>query len=90
MDPFVKQKFVALLVEVPLNTIQTRLWSCVGFGVGAWLLACPTTPTFQLFLWCTPRLLDELNYESKDENNGKRRSWSALPGSQHFEGEWAC
>jgi hypothetical protein len=28
--------------------MQTRLRSCVGLGVGAWLLAHPTTPTFHL------------------------------------------
>jgi hypothetical protein len=34
-----------------------------------------------------PKLLDGLNYESKDEDNGRRRSWGALLGLQHFRVE---
>ncbi len=30
------------------------------------------------------------NYESKDENNGRRRSWGTFPGLQHFGGRGAC
>ncbi len=31
--------------------------------------------------WCTPKLLDGLNCESKNENNGRRRNWGMLPSS---------
>jgi hypothetical protein len=31
--------------------------------------------------WRTPKFLNGLNYESKGEDNGRRRSWGALPGS---------
>jgi len=34
-----------------------------------------------------PKLLDGLSCESKEENNGRRRNWDALPGSQHFKGK---
>jgi hypothetical protein len=44
----------------------------------------------QVLAWCTPKLLDGLNYESKDEDNRKRRSWGVVLGSQHFEGKGAC
>ncbi len=27
-------------------------------------------------MWCTPKFLDGLNYEFKDENNGKKMSWA--------------
>ncbi len=37
-----------------------------------------------------PKLLDGLNCESKGEDNGRRKSWGALPGSQHFRGRRAC
>ncbi len=37
-----------------------------------------------------PRLFDGLNYESKSENNGRRKSWGALLGSYHFGGRGAC
>jgi hypothetical protein len=30
-------------------------------------------------IWRTLMLLDGLNYESKDEDNERRRSWGALP-----------
>jgi hypothetical protein len=26
--------------------------------------------------WCTPKLLDGLNYDSKGEDNGRRKSWA--------------
>ncbi len=42
------------------------------------------------FKWCTPKLLDGLNWESKGEDNGKRRSWGALPSLQHFGGRRVC
>jgi len=31
--------------------------------------------------WRTPKLFDGLSYESKEENNGRKRSWGTLPGS---------
>jgi hypothetical protein len=31
-----------------------------------------------------------INYESKCENNGRRRSWGVLHGLQHFGGRRAC
>ncbi len=40
--------------------------------------------------WCTPKLLDGFNYESKGEDNKRRRSWSVLLSSQHFGGIGAC
>jgi hypothetical protein len=30
------------------------------------------------------------HYESKGEDNGRRRNWGTLLGSQHFEGRRAC
>ncbi len=33
-----------------------------------------------------PKLFDGFNYESKGENNKRRRSSIVLLGSQHFEG----
>jgi len=36
-----------------------------------------------------PKLLDGLNCKSKDENNGKRRSWVTFLNSSHFEGRRA-
>jgi hypothetical protein len=38
----------------------------------------------------TPKLLHGLNYESKDEDNGRRRSWGAFLDSWHFGGKGAC
>jgi hypothetical protein len=40
--------------------------------------------------WRTPKLFDGLNYESKGEDNERRRSWGVLLGSLHFEGSGAC
>ncbi len=40
--------------------------------------------------WCTTKLLDGLNYESKGEDNGRKKSWGALLSSQHFGGRGAC
>jgi hypothetical protein len=40
--------------------------------------------------WRTPKLLDGLNCKSKGEDNGRRRSWGALFGSQHFRGRKVC
>jgi hypothetical protein len=37
----------------------------------------------------TPKLLDILICKSKGENNERIRSWSTLPGSQHFGGKEA-
>jgi len=33
-----------------------------------------------------PQLHNGLNYESKGENNERRRSWGTHPSSQHFRG----
>jgi len=41
-------------------------------------------------LWCTPKLLDGLNYKSKGENIKMRKSLGALFNSQHFGGRGAC
>jgi hypothetical protein len=35
--------------------------------------------------WCTPKL-HRFNYESKGENNERRRNWGMLLSSQHFNG----
>ncbi len=40
--------------------------------------------------WCTPKLLHGFNYESKSENNERRRIWGAFPSSQHFRGRGVC
>jgi hypothetical protein len=37
-----------------------------------------------------PKLLDNLNYESKGENNGRVRSRGTFPGKQHFKIRGAC
>jgi hypothetical protein len=44
------------------------------------------------FLACMmhPQTLDGLNCESKCDNNGRKRSWGALLGSQHFGGRKVC
>jgi len=36
------------------------------------------------------KLLDGLNYESKGEDNRRRKSWGTFPGSLHFGGRRAC
>jgi hypothetical protein len=36
-----------------------------------------------------PKLLDGLNYKSKDENNGRKRGWVTFFSSSHFEGSGA-
>jgi hypothetical protein len=43
-----KQKFVLLLVDGPSDIMWACFCSCVGLGVGTWLLARPTTLTFHL------------------------------------------
>ncbi len=41
--------------------------------------------------WMTcPELLNGLNYKSKGEDSERKRSWGALPSSQHFGGRRAC
>jgi hypothetical protein len=40
--------------------------------------------------WCTPKLFDGFNYESRGEDNERRMSWGILPGLQHFEGRGTC
>jgi hypothetical protein len=37
-----------------------------------------------------PKLLDGFNYESKGEDNGRRRGWGTFISSQHFGGRGAC
>ncbi len=37
-----------------------------------------------------PKLLDGLNYESKGEDNERKRSWGVPLGWQHFGGRRAC
>jgi hypothetical protein len=36
--------------------------------------------------WCTQKLFDRFNYESKGENNKRIMSWGMLLNSQHFKG----
>jgi hypothetical protein len=48
------------------------------------------TSNLNNIMWCTLRLLDGLNCKSKGENNGRRRSWGAFLGLQHFGGRGAC
>jgi hypothetical protein len=31
--------------------------------------------------WCTPKLLDGLNYKPNGEDNGRKRSWGTLTSS---------
>ncbi len=40
--------------------------------------------------WHTPKLLNGFNYKSKGDDNGRRRSWGAFPGLQHFGGRGVC
>jgi hypothetical protein len=40
--------------------------------------------------WHTPKLLDGFNCGSKGEDIGRKRSWGAFVGSQHFEGRGVC
>ncbi len=40
--------------------------------------------------WHAPKFLDRLKYKSKDENNGRKKSWGTLPSLQHFGGRGAC
>jgi len=40
--------------------------------------------------WRTPKLLGRLDFESKDENIEKMKSWGTLFDSQHFKGRKAC
>ncbi len=40
--------------------------------------------------WRTPKFLDRFNYESKGENNERKKSWGALSSSHHFGGRGAC
>jgi hypothetical protein len=58
-----------------------------------WFFFCKFGYKVYLFLvqvsWRTPKLLDGFNYESKDENCERTRSWGAFPGSQHFGGKGA-
>jgi len=42
-----------------------------------------------MILLMHPKLLDGLNCKSKDENNGRRRSWVTFLSSSHFEGRGA-
>jgi len=37
-----------------------------------------------------PKLFDRLNYKSKCEDNGRKRSWNVFPNFQHFGGRRAC
>jgi hypothetical protein len=46
--------------------------------------------TLMIENWCTLKLLDGLNYESKGEDKGGRRSWVVLPNLQHFGGKKVC
>ncbi len=60
-------------------------------GEGAQILACLDKiylPSFDQ--WRTSKLFDGFNYESKGEDNKRKRSWGALPGSQHFGGKRVC
>ncbi len=41
---------------------------------------------FIIYFWRMPKLLDKLNFESKGENNERRKNWGMLPSSQHFGG----
>ncbi len=41
-------------------------------------------------IWRTPKIFDGLNYESKEEDNRRKRSWGVLFGSQHLGGRGAC
>jgi hypothetical protein len=37
-----------------------------------------------------PKSFDGFNYECKGEDNGRRKSWGMLFGSQHFGGRRVC
>jgi hypothetical protein len=40
--------------------------------------------------WHTPKLFDGFNYESKNDDIERKRSWGMLLGSQHFKGRGVC
>jgi hypothetical protein len=41
-------------------------------------------------MWCTPKLFDGFNCESKGDDNKRRKTLGALLDSQHFENKGAC
>ncbi len=71
-----------------ITNVQTMIFESFSF------VYIPFNPIFldlvQPFRWCTPNLLDGFNCKSKGDDNGRRRSWGALPGSQHFRGRGVC
>jgi hypothetical protein len=69
-----------------MTSLRTR--EIVDQPIANWFVANQQITT--LHNWRTPKLLDGLNCESKGDDNGKKRSWGALPGSQHFRGRMAC
>jgi len=62
--------------ELIIVRFDIWLWMNLKFYIVTWSVA-----------WCILKLLDELNYEFTSENSERRKSWGALPGSQHFRVE---
>ncbi len=48
VDHLYEWEITSLLVNVLSDIMQACFRSCAGPRVGAWLLTCPTTPTFYL------------------------------------------
>jgi hypothetical protein len=66
-------------------------WFCVIFKIYIMLGIYLFYPKANFVIkWHTPKLFNGLNYKSKGEDNGRKRSWSALPNLQHFKGKRAC
>ncbi len=73
-----------------LHSTSLLVWTCLAGYQGHWHWgphAKVSTPSNN---WHTPKFLDGFNYESKGEDNGRRRSWGMLLGLHHFEGRKAC
>ncbi len=52
--------------------------------------SCPHFHFFASLKLTHHKFFDGFNYESKDENNGRKRNWGVLFGSQHFEDKKVC
>jgi hypothetical protein len=65
--------------KVPINKHETH--DGFSYNLEAWVGS---------HNWCTPKLLDGVNCESKGEDNGKIKSRGAFLGLQHFGGRGLC
>ncbi len=74
------------LLFMKLTMLKVCLFST---KLKTWTITISTNLIYLESLWCTPKLLDGFNYESKGDDSRRRQSWGALPGSQHFGGRRA-